>query len=202
MRKAADIEDIQDIPRRCRESWYYRKDSVGADGIPTIYGLLDYEEARRGRILIGEWSPTINDFLDSWGDHGPWKNRMVEVRGTVLYVRHRELEPHEHGVVPRNMVFKSFNLPNVFDDMTHEARAPLYMNHTRTRFGQALALLEAGTRIGCALSDNYGVVTTEYSPDPILVFKTHEVGDIKGGVVYLKDQWKYLRRVENQLCTS
>lgn len=188
MIKCPDIEDIGDVGRFCIESYYpmVRKKCGEVEVVAKV------RQAGGNDILIGEYKKghpvaasvyPFSTFL-SW-EQGYYKSRLVEYNGSILYLinagageQHRN---HGYRTNSTKIQHHHYDITQSFESEAAYEQARVALSLHRTSVPDALSQLESGSVVGCALSDNFGLITTDKSPYIQIVRRSKVIGKVING---------------------
>lgn len=185
-----DIEDVGDVGRFCVECYYpvARKPDGAVDGVCYI------RTTSGNNVLIRVWPDPSKDaykdqtisfaqFLDL--EQGYYKARLVEHNDSIVYVRNigANEQSRNHSINIGRVRYDHMHIHHTGDVGYMDAwrAAAIILSKKRTPFFQAIEKLDAGDVIGCALSDNYGLVTMANKAHIQLVRRNKIIGEIVNG---------------------
>lgn len=188
MIKTPDIQDINDVDRFSTRTYYplVRAADGSVDAVVYIRGVQSV-----GQIGVSKYNGdvrqdtamTLGEFLAL--EQGYYKSRLVEYNGSILYLLNTGADESS-----RNHSFRaeririSHHHPEVTDDfqsIPYHRQAMYALSTKRTPAYKAIELLESGKVIGCALSDNFGLITSNKSETLQLVRRSRVIGDVVNG---------------------
>lgn len=202
MRKIADVEDAADFDRWSVGAFYHDTRTVGQPKM--MLGCYAAAASSRSVAIRKESGDlhlvALDEFLQHWGEHGLFRSRMVQVDYGLVYLKSRNPE-RAHGLnlqlVDRTPLTDLTR--ELLDDMNQTTFAEHVFRNKRHRFWDALYTLERGDALGCALSDNYGLIVSKASSHPQLMYRSSVVGTVVNGDIRLEDRWSHLVRVAESL---
>lgn len=205
MRLHPDIQDIGDVQRYCFNCAFPME--MASDG-RCLRIFVPHDIARSGSVLGNSFTSVLNQqdtriALDAFMsmDTGPFKPRMVEtVEGSVIYVTNGDANARHHGLVQWQCHYFWDGQPRkgLYEITLQQAGLELFNMH-RTPWSVGRGELEEGRRIGIALSDRFGVITSKNSDYPQVVWKTKVIGEIIGDRLNLERKYIDLTRVVDAL---
>lgn len=208
-----DIEEAEDVNRYCINHVFpmiTNKDGtvqqilvvtgvdVDRSMILGVSATADADDdVRSENVLI-----TFDQFLDM--DKGPFKSHMVEWEDTLVYFMNTDPGGRGHGYSSDRSYYKCFFPPlqQRLDNMSQIAKAFAALSYKRTRFAEGIRKLQDGECVGIALSDRFGIITTDSEELPQLVYKTSIIGEVRDEQPILLPQFEYLTSIINGLCNK
>lgn len=208
MIKAPDIEDIGDVSRFSERCYYpYRRTTEGdADGVvyiraagppnTVIVSIYKEGETRQDKDI------TLESFLKL--EQGYYKSRLVEYNGSVVYIQNNggnEYPNNNHAFRTDRVDY--FHLhPEVTSTLLNIdgwKQALIALSNRKTKVYAAIDKLEKGEVIGCALSDNYGLITNSKSANIQIIRRNRIIGEVRNGSPYLNDGMEHFHYAVNKL---
>jgi len=207
MIETSDIEDIGDVGRFAQTNWYAwtRQDDgtvtraafiTATSGPAILVRLYDLDGSYIDDII------TLDKFLKL--EQGYYKSRFVEYNGSIVYVRNTGAN---EGTRNHGFNTSAYELAHVHPLLTHSLSEQLAyivaitaLSKKRTAFSDALSILDRGEAVGCALSDNYGLITTDKSDAIQIVRRSRTIGEIRYGMPSVYPQYKQYTFTVTKLC--
>ena len=134
-------------------------------------------------------------------DIGVLKAHLIETKASVAYLYNGDENSRAHGIGNwRIHAFWEEDAPKLDGRYTNifQAGCKLFNMH-RTPWSIGQRQLAEGVRVGIALSDRFGVITTDKSIYPIIVWKTKQVGEVVGERARMYPKFEHLHRVVSAL---
>lgn len=208
MIKTPDIQDILDVDRFAARTYYpKRRDPDG--NVPEVY----YIRGAHGPTAINASTfrasdgARIDDLISFDAflalEQGYYKSRFVEYNGSIVYLLNTGADENSrnHSYRPERIQL-SHHHPDVTGDFTSRQgyqQAMSGLSTHRTAPNVAIDLLESGKVIGCALSDNFGLITSYKTPNIQLVRRHRIIGELINGYPSLYPGYEHYFYAVNKL---
>lgn len=194
MIKVPDIQDIQDVQRFANGAWYPL--TRAPDG--SVTSVIKIAGVAGNTVICHKYvgdqpgvthSMTLNEFLSL--DQGYYRSRMVDYGGSVLFIQNNgadeRLRNHSYRADACRTYHNHYDVTCGFDDLPSNKTAIVALSTKRTIPSVAITKLEEGEIIGCALSDNFGLITSEKSDAIQIVRRSKVIGEVHNGEPFLKN---------------
>lgn len=203
--KVPDIQDIGDVNRFAIHAWYPLRRQ--ADG--SVTAVIKVVGATHSRVLVHKYAGddgatdemTLDAFLQL--EQGYYKSRLVEYEGSVIYLQNtgadERIRCHSFRLEAIDVWHNHEDVTHKFGSIPAHKRAMVGLSIKRTQVKDAIAQLEEGTIIGCALSDNFGLITSENSDAIQIVRRNKVIGEVHNGEPYLKAGFDHYFYAVNKL---
>lgn len=203
-----DIEELTDVSRYCIHSFFpYEMNTDGSvrtiyyvEGVTdrVVYGRVYYNGSK---IRSAPLQLSFESFLAI--DAGPFRSHMMEYKDSLVYVYNNSPGSRTHGLNANNWAVKCFY--PAFEGMLHQYNemyevAMQLFDYKRTKFNVGIRRLQDGDAVGIALSDRFGIITTEDHELPQIVYKQAIIGHILDERPVLKPAYRHLSSTIAALC--